>query len=89
MDEAQLALEICPGLLQLGYVDRKQIETSIHTLFHTREGSVLKQRALEMKQKAEEALGGNGSSTKNMQALLHLIEGLENANRKKSAFHIS
>lgn len=89
VDEAQLALEICPGLLQLGYVDRKQIETSIHTLFHTREGSVLKQRALEMKQKAEEALGGNGSSTKNMQALLHLIEGLENANRKKSAFHIS
>ncbi|KAG6558165.1 hypothetical protein Mapa_000346 [Marchantia paleacea] len=89
VDEAQLALEICPGLLQGGYVDRKQIETSIHSLFHTKEGSALKQRAFEMKQKAREALGENGSSTKNMQALLDLIEGLAKANQKKSAFQIS
>ncbi|KAG6556467.1 hypothetical protein Mapa_002412 [Marchantia paleacea] len=90
VDEAQLALEICPGLLQCGgYVDRKQIEASIHTLFHTEEGSALRRRASEMKLKAEAALGPNGSSTKNVQAVCSMLEGIAKAHREKCSVQFS
>ncbi|BBN09084.1 protein MpUGT20 [Marchantia polymorpha subsp. ruderalis] len=90
VEEAQIALEICPGLLQGGgYVDRKQIEASIHTLFHTKEGSALRRRVSEMKLKAEAAKGPNGSSTKNLHAVCAKLKDLAKAHLENCSALIS
>lgn len=73
VDGARIAVEVCPGVIPGQLVDRKQLESSINTLFRTDEGAALRKRALQMKLKAEETVGPNGSSTKNMQAFLQVI----------------
>ncbi|KAL3696851.1 hypothetical protein R1sor_010927 [Riccia sorocarpa] len=74
--EAQIALEVHPGLMPAGLVRSTDVETVIRTLFYTAEGKALSERALEMKQRAQESLGRNGSSTKNLEALVTHIEHL-------------
>ncbi|KAL2644798.1 hypothetical protein R1flu_012385 [Riccia fluitans] len=76
VDEAQIALEVHPRLIPDGFVTRKDVEIVITTLFHTAEGKALRERARQMKQQAEESVGENGSSSKNLETLVAHIEHL-------------
>ncbi|KAG6545378.1 hypothetical protein Mapa_013227 [Marchantia paleacea] len=73
VDGAQVALEICKGTHQL--VDRKEIETGVRALLQGDEGKATKKKALEMKEVIREAVGENGSSVRNSEALINLIRG--------------
>ncbi|BBN09064.1 protein MpUGT19 [Marchantia polymorpha subsp. ruderalis] len=74
VDEVEVALEICKGAD--GSVDRREVERKVRALFHSEEGTTVRQNAQVMRQLAIESVGIKGSTYKNMQALVALIKGL-------------
>lgn len=73
VDEVEVALEICKGAD--GSVDRREVERKVRALFHSEEGTTVRQNAQVMRQLAIESVGIKGSTYKNMQALVALIKG--------------
>ncbi|KAL3698036.1 hypothetical protein R1sor_012112 [Riccia sorocarpa] len=85
VDGVEISMEVSPGLLPGGLVDRMCVEKSITTLFESEEGLALRNRCLEMKQRAQMSVGAQGSSTRNMEALVALIKGLAKLNLSNSS----
>ncbi|KAL2644799.1 hypothetical protein R1flu_012386 [Riccia fluitans] len=73
VDEAQISLQVCPALHIGGFVTRGDLEKSINTLFRSSEGTAVRERALQMKRRAEATTGENGSSSQNMKKVVALI----------------
>ncbi|BFI34008.1 protein MpUGT22 [Marchantia polymorpha subsp. ruderalis] len=74
VSEAQAGLEISRERAQV--VDRKEVERGVRALFQGDEGRSARKKALEMKQVIREAVGENGSSVRDLEALVALIKGL-------------
>ncbi|KAG6556599.1 hypothetical protein Mapa_001540 [Marchantia paleacea] len=75
VDEAKIALEVGRG--PGGFVDRKEVERSVESLFDSDEGRAVRKKVSELKERAKEAVGENGSSWKNLKLLVDLIQDLE------------
>ncbi|KAG6558154.1 hypothetical protein Mapa_000335 [Marchantia paleacea] len=73
VDEAQVALEVCRGPDQ--FVGRKEVERAVRALLEGDDGKWARKKALEMRQLIREAVGDNGSSVKNLEALVARIRG--------------
>ncbi|BBN07878.1 protein MpUGT16 [Marchantia polymorpha subsp. ruderalis] len=71
VDEAKIALEVGRG--PGDFVDRKEVERSVRTLFDSEEGRAVKKRVSELKEMAKEAAAENGSSWKNLKLLVDLV----------------
>lgn len=67
----QIAVDISRG--PDGFVDRKELEKSVRTLFHSDEGNLVRRNCLMMREMARKAVQENGSSWKNIEALVALI----------------
>ncbi|KAL3697624.1 hypothetical protein R1sor_011700 [Riccia sorocarpa] len=75
VDELGTGFEVRPGRVAGEFVEKKDVEKAIKTLFHSKEGLMVRERALEMKERAKRSIGKDGSSTKNMQILIAAIKG--------------
>ncbi|KAL3695418.1 hypothetical protein R1sor_009494 [Riccia sorocarpa] len=74
VDELQTGLELFPTSIKLDLVSSEKVEQTINTLFHSDEGLAVRKRALDMKERARQSRGENGSSTRNIQALVATIK---------------
>ncbi|KAG6546526.1 hypothetical protein Mapa_012075 [Marchantia paleacea] len=74
VDDVQVAVDISRG--PDGFVDRKELEKSVRTLFHSDEGIFVRRNSLRMREMARKAVQENGSSWKNIQALVARIRSL-------------
>ncbi|BBN15551.1 protein MpUGT30 [Marchantia polymorpha subsp. ruderalis] len=74
VNEVQIAVDISRG--PDGFVDRKELEKSVRTLFHSDEGNLVRRNCLMMREMARKAVQENGSSWKNIEALVALIRSL-------------
>ncbi|KAG6556600.1 hypothetical protein Mapa_001541 [Marchantia paleacea] len=73
VDEAKIGLEVCRG--PYGFVERGELESSVKALFYGDEARAIRKKVSDLKQLAKECVGENGSTTKNIQALVDLIQG--------------
>ncbi|BBN03074.1 protein MpUGT7 [Marchantia polymorpha subsp. ruderalis] len=74
VDEAHLAIEVCPNLLAGGFVGREDVEKAVKSLFHGEEGTAVRENARRMKLLAEESVGEHGSSNNNFRDFLAHVE---------------
>ncbi|KAL3689237.1 hypothetical protein R1sor_015546 [Riccia sorocarpa] len=75
VDEIQAALEITRDPSSQSSVDRKEVETKVRALFHSEEGKQARNNAVRIRELALHSVSENGSSYKNIQALVTRIRG--------------
>ncbi|BBN07879.1 protein MpUGT17 [Marchantia polymorpha subsp. ruderalis] len=80
VDEAKIGLEVYRG--PDGFVERGEVERSVKALFYGDEARVLRKNVSDLHQKAKECVGENGSTTKNLQAIVDHIQGTTRSNLK-------
>ncbi|KAL2610348.1 hypothetical protein R1flu_028921 [Riccia fluitans] len=73
VDELQTGMEVYLGPETPKLVHSEYVTKSIDTLFHSTVGFVVRENALKMKEQAIQSVSENGSSTRNMQALVKII----------------
>ncbi|KAL3689227.1 hypothetical protein R1sor_015536 [Riccia sorocarpa] len=73
--EIQAGLEITRDPHDESLVDRKEVETKVRALFQSEEGKQARNNALRIRELALQTVSQNGSSYKNIQALVTRIRG--------------
>ncbi|KAL3689245.1 hypothetical protein R1sor_015554 [Riccia sorocarpa] len=84
VEEIRVGLQITKDQLGEELVDRKEVERKVRALFHSEEGKAVRKNAREIREMALQTVAENGSSYKNMQALVARIRGLAADNEART-----